>query len=140
MEELARQVAENQDILFFLSEQSFNYGEYNAKWQLASNLPLCQDKAKAEKLLLQYVQDENEYVNRRALMALAKTGSEQTEKYCQLAWDRDIYGDMQQYQRIAVLHALATINSALLPKYIELAKQDGREYLVMNAINIESLT
>lgn len=138
MEELARQVAEKQDVLFLLSKQSFEHGESDVKWQLASKLSLCKDKAKAEELLLQYVQDENEYVNRRALMTLAKTGSKQTEKYCQLAWDRDIYGEMQEYQRIAVLHSLDTIHSVLLPKYIELAQKDGRKYLLMYAIKIAS--
>jgi len=42
-----------------------------------------------------------------------------------------------EYQRIAVLYALKEINSKQLDKYIRLAKQDGRRYLVENAIKIE---
>jgi hypothetical protein len=53
-------------------------------------------------------------------------------------WNRNIHGDMDEYQRIAVLHSLKTVNSPMLSTYLSLAKQDGRKYLVQNAIQIEN--
>jgi hypothetical protein len=135
-DDLARKIAKDEQRLFFLSKQSLKYGE--AKWQLVIHLHDCTDKITAEEILKLFVQDEDEYVNRRALITLAKLGSKQTETYCKIAWDRDLYGERQEYQRIAVLYSLAIINSALLPSYIALAKSDGRQNLLKCAIEIEN--
>jgi hypothetical protein len=54
------------------------------------------------------------------------------EALCAEAWETN-----HEYQRIAVLHALHTVNSPNLNKYIAFAKEDGREYLVKNAGQIE---
>lgn len=129
-EMLAAMVSENELLLLFLAEKALASEEADAKWQLAIQLPNCERCSEAERLLIRYVQDEAEYVNRRALMALAAIGSGETEKYCEIAWKRDCYGDLQEYQRMAALHALSVIESKQLPKYIELAKQDGRKWLV----------
>lgn len=80
--------------------------------------------------------DEDEYVNRRSLMELAKLKSEKVEFYAERFWNKDKYGEMEEYQKIAVLHSLKTINSNLLDNYIKLAKQSGYKYLVENAEKI----
>lgn len=71
-------------------------------------------------------------------MALAAMKSAKTEAYCIEAWNKECYGEMQEYQRIAVLHALFLMQSARLPDYLDLAKKDGRKWLVQNALDIAS--
>ncbi len=137
-ETLAEDISLSEPLLLFLAQKALHYGEKDAKWQLAVRLPICKDRDAAETLLLSFVRDSDEYVNRRALMALALTQSNATQEHCKIAWDRDIYGDLQEYQRIAVLHALFIAQSALLPRYIQLAKEDGRKWLVKNALEIEA--
>ncbi len=82
--------------------------------------------------------DEDEYVIRRSLMELADLQSDKVEYYVDKFWNKNKYGDMEEYQRKAVLYSLKTIHSELLDTYIELAKQDGRKYLVQDAIRIEA--
>lgn len=133
---IIRMIAEDDALLLFLAEQALTYGEPDAKWQLAVHLPSCANTAAAERMLVKYLRDEDEYVTRRALMALAQTGSALTEAYCKIAWESA--GEMQEYQRIAVLHALFSAHSDLLADYIALAKKDGRMWLVQNALELES--
>jgi len=56
----------------------------------------------------------------------------------QKLWDKDIYEDMEEFQRIAILHSLKTTQSSLLREYLNKAKEDGRKYLVQNAAEIEN--
>ncbi len=137
-EYLSSCIAKQDELLLFLAEKALEIGEPDAKWQLAVKLQGNTNSAKASALLETYVEDEDEYVNRRALMALASLHSDKAEYYCQIAWDRTEYGEMQEYQRIAVLHTLYSIKSSLLEKYITKAKQDGRKGLLKNALEIES--
>ena len=97
----------------------------DAKWQLADALgkwiPDAQD---AEPLLERFFEDEHEYVRRRALIALGDRGSMRAEALAFRAWTTD-----EEYQRIAALGALRSINSAAFGQYLALALQDGREHL-----------
>lgn len=137
-EGLADLVAEQEHVLLFLAEKALTYYDIDTRWQLADRLQFCNQREEAERLLIRYVQDTEEYVNRRSLMALAAIQSKETESYCIRAWERDCYGEWQEYQRIAVLHALAGIQSDLLTQYINLAKEDGRKWLVQAALDIEA--
>ena len=123
--------------LIVLAQYAIEHGHRDDKWQLAINLHKLSNKQQSETLLEKLVNDEDEYVSRRALMELAKVQSAKVEDYADLFWNRNKYGDMDEYQRIAVLYALKTINSEQLDKYIRLAKQDGRQYLVENANKLE---
>lgn len=123
---LARNIAKNEALLVFLAEQALSSGEGDAKWQLAAHLPSCSDMSTAERLLLEFVRDDDEYANRCALQALAKIQSPRTEEYCKIAWDRNIYGEMDEYQKIAALEAFFAVHSKFLSQYITLAKEDGR--------------
>ena len=71
-------------------------------------------------------------------MELAKVGSDKVEHYAEVFWNRNKYDEMDEYQKMAVLFSLKTIGSKDLGKYIELAKQDGRKYLLENAVKLES--
>ena len=113
------------------------WGPPDAKWQLAVRIAGITDRQQAEKLLVQLVQDDNEYVSRRALMSLAEIASDKTEHYCRIAWEKEV-DEMQEYQRIAVLHALFRIQSGLLPHYLQLATKDGRKHLISNLRAIEA--
>ena len=111
--------------LLLLADASISSEEPDAKWQFAEhlgNLPLA---AEPERILLAFVADENEYVRRRALMALANLGSSHTERLVIDAWRSG-----EEYQRMACLDALHCIASPQLSKYLDLAEQDGRPYLV----------
>ena len=63
---------------------------------------------------------------------------DQVERFAELFWNKTCYPDeWQEYQRIAVLVALDEVHSALLPRYLELAKRDGRKYLMQHVERIE---
>jgi hypothetical protein len=124
--------------LFTLAEYAIHNGSRNSKWQLVVNLHRLTDKNLVLNLLERFVEDEDEYVNRCALLELAKLQFNNIEKLCEKVWNKDKYGKMEEYQRIAVLHSLKIANSDKIGKYIEMAKTDGRKYLVENAIEIEN--
>ncbi len=128
----------NETALITLTKQAIASGHRDDKWQLAIQLYKLSDQALAITFLEAFVNDEDEYVNRRALMELGKLNSDKVEMYAALFWTRNKYGDMDEYQKMAVLDALKAINSKQLEKYIKLAKEDGRKYLVDSAIKIET--
>ncbi|MDO4878579.1 MAG: hypothetical protein Q3966_04690 [Neisseria sp.] len=114
---------------------------YDAGWQLAGQLPRLSDRAAAWQWAEYFCQDPEEYTCRRALMVSAKLHAPHTERYAEQFWRRGIYRDKDgwdgdEYQKIAVLQALADINSPLLPQYLAQARQDGREYLARYAENL----
>lgn len=120
----------NDAFLITLTEQSITNGKKDDKWQLAVQLYKVADKQKASELLEKLVNDDEEYVNRRALMELAKVNSEKTEFYAEKFWNKNRYPEREEYQKMAVLQALHTINSKLLGHYIDLAKKSGQHYLM----------
>jgi hypothetical protein len=116
-----------------LAEYSLKTDERDGKWQLAEQMRRFRLKPEREPVLLAYAQDAEEYVRRVALMVLGDLGSVHAENLALAAWES---GD--QYQRMACLHALARIESPALAKYLEMAEQDGREYVRGLAEKIKS--
>ncbi len=89
-------------------------------------------------MILDFAKDPNEYVSRRALLAMPALRPDCVEQFAPLFWERSCYSpELQEYQRIAVLISLDAIHSDLLPQYLERAKQDGRSYLLEHAERIE---
>ncbi|MBX2978204.1 MAG: hypothetical protein KF905_02825 [Flavobacteriales bacterium] len=127
----------NDDALIALSEYALVHGEQDSKWQFADALPRIANTEKAIELVERFVNDPEEYVNRRALMAFAKVDPQKAERYCEAHWTRNLYGDVDEYQRMAILATLKEIASPLLEKYLKLAKEDGRPYLVNLALELE---
>ncbi len=123
-------------ILEFLAFKSFEFGEPNAKWQIAIRLDKMIDKKTAQLLLEEYLKDEDEYVRRRSLIMLAKFQHHNLEQFCEDIWYRK--DKMQEYQRIAVLSALSITKSKELEKYIKLAIKDGSKFLVERANRLKS--
>ena len=83
---------------------------------------------------MRFVRDRDEYVSRRALLALGQLRSEKTEEYAERAWRTG-----HEYQRIAALWALKECGSAKLSDYLREAEADGREYVLHNAKAVRSL-
>ena len=112
--------------------------ESEAKWQFAAYLPECSCSQEVRDIILNFAKDPNEYVSRRALLAMPALRPDCVEQFAPLFWERNCYSpELQEYQRIAVLVSLDAIHSDLLPQYLERAKQDGRSYLLEHAKRIE---
>ena len=112
--------------------------ESEAKWQFAAYLPKCPCSQEVKDMILDFAKDPNEYVSRRALLAMPALRPDCVEQFAPLFWERNCYSlELQEYQRIAVLVSLDAIHSGLLPQYLEQAKQDGRRYLLEHAERIE---
>ena len=112
--------------------------ESEAKWQFAAYLPECSCSQEVRDIILDFAKDPNEYVSRRALLAMPALRPDCVEQFAPLFWERNCYSpELQEYQRIAVLVSLDAIHSDLLPQYLEWAKQDGQSYLLEHAKRIE---
>ena len=112
--------------------------ESEAKWQFAAYLPECPCSQEIKDMILDFAKDPNEYVSRRALLAMPALRPDCVEQFAPLFWERNCYPlELQEYQRSAVLVSLDAIHSGLLPQYLEQAKQDGRRYLLEHAERIE---
>lgn len=128
MEEFIDNIIEEQpNSLELLAKNSFEFGERDAKWQIASNLGKNLNIENQKKYLEKYLEDEDEYVRRIALLEIGKLNHPRIEDFCLRAWNENY-----EYQRIAVLHTLKNSNSSQLENYFKLAKEDGRKYLIMN--------
>lgn len=112
--------------------------ENEAKWQFAAYLPECPCSQEVKDMILDFAKDPNEYLSRRALLAMPVLRPDCVEQFAPLFWECSCYSpELQEYQRIAVLVSLDAIHSDLLPQYLERAKQDGRSYLLEHAKRIE---
>ena len=112
--------------------------ESEAKWQFAAYLPECTCSQEVKDMILDFAKDPNEYVSRRALLAMPALCPDCVEQFAPRFWERNCYSlELQEYLRIAVLVSLDAIHSDLLPQYLEQAKQDGRRYLLEHAERIE---
>jgi HEAT repeats len=132
-EDLTDEIEENYDVLIKLANLALNSTEYDAKWQLADRLGNLSTES-AELLLLKFVNDEDEYVSRRALLALGRMKSPQAEALAEKSWATG-----EEYQRIAALWVLNDISSNKLPEYLQKAIEDGRHFVLKNAHQIQEL-
>ncbi|MFF2481252.1 HEAT repeat domain-containing protein [Paenibacillus sp. NPDC058071] len=92
----------------FLAEKGISYPDRDTKWQLAHYLTECISThySEAEQIIYRYYDDENEYVKRRALLALGIIKSNYAEKCALNSWNTGM-----EYQRIAALHVLEQLDS-----------------------------
>jgi hypothetical protein len=131
-EELVAMVGQSPANLVCLAQRALRSIETDAKWQLAAALStLKPSPPQVETLLVQFAHDEEEYVRRRALLALSCINSPRVADLVGPAWDT---GD--EYQRIAVLCALDQVDSPLLAEYAVRAEADGRQSLARYAAAI----
>lgn len=132
-EYIAGQLSKTPEKLYALTQAALRSGEKDAKWQLAEQLAHYPGREETESLLLALVRDADEYVRRRALMALGKIKSSQVETLAGEAWNSG-----NEYQRMAVLDALHSVESKKLALYLDLAQVDGRNYLMAFANRIRT--
>ncbi|WP_186755665.1 hypothetical protein [Echinicola salinicaeni] len=131
-------ITEKPETFEFIAEKGLFFNSPNTKWQIAEVLYKLDNKSKAEQLLELYLQQNIEYVSRMAIKSLGLLNSSLTEKYCEQAWNWNQDDPKSEYQRMMALTVLYEFGSPLISQYIKLAKEDGREYLVRQAINIEN--
>lgn len=129
---LADALRRRPELLVAVAEDALAGGEYNARWQVAAMLgELTPLTAEVEALLMRFAADEDEYVRRRALLALAATGSGKTEQHALAAW-----ASGEPSQRAAALTALHLVRSPLLQCHLDLAFEDGNPQLVSAALRV----
>ncbi|MCL2089686.1 MAG: HEAT repeat domain-containing protein [Micrococcales bacterium] len=127
MEHLAGEIRrQHPDLLVWLTHVSIAMGEPDDRWQLAAELGRLASE-EAEQLLLQLAHDQDEYVRRKALSALAKLSSPAVEELAVEAWHRP--DPHQQWARMAALSALQQIGSPRLEALLTEAERDPRKYL-----------
>lgn len=134
MEDLVSELAKRPEWLAFLLPYVLECDEPDTRWQFAVTLgdrvlPFIE----TEGALLRLVEDRHEYVSRMALQALGRIGSTHAESLCERAWATN-----HEYQIIMALWVLKEIGSPKLGAYLALAKEDGRKYVVSNAVEIEN--
>ena len=135
VEVIADEFEQRSEALLELAARAIDSVETDAKWQIAVKLgELSEHIQRAEALLIHLVQDVDEYVSRRALLALGKLKSVMTERFAERAWQTG-----HEYQRIAALWALKYQGSSKLGEYLLQAEEDGREYVVRNATEIRAV-
>ena len=131
-------LSEKPKTLEFIAKEGLNFDSHDTKWQIVEMLYKLENKSDAEQLVEKYLKQDIEYVSRMAIKTLGRLKSNLTEKYCEKAWEWNKNDPMSEYQRMMALTVLFEFGSPLTSKYIKLAKEDGREYLVRQAINIEN--
>lgn len=125
MEEVVEAVGANPATLIAVAIAAQARGEPDARWQIAARLGReAANREQAVTVLLRMVTDSDEYVRRRALLALGELRADEAESCAEKAWASGL-----GYQRIAALHVLADIGSARLEQYLQLATEDDRAFV-----------
>jgi HEAT repeat protein len=122
-------------IIYELTAAAIEEAERDTKWQLAEAIGRMTDKdPRAEPLLEKLAHDEDEYVRRRSLSALARIGSSLTERLALETWDRPDLD--QEHARMMVLWCLLRIQSPHLESKLQEAEADPRQYLQAYAAKV----
>lgn len=97
----------------------------DAKWQIVDALgSVDANDEDVEPIIEQFLRDADEYMSRRALIALTRRGSINLDTWAVRAWNTG-----HEYQRMAALEALVASGSPLLWFHLDLVEADGRQHL-----------
>lgn len=132
---LIDQLVESKTWFMFLCEKSLTSNYDDAKWQFASKLSNFSEDPRSKKFIIMFINDNNEYVSRRALLQLPFVYPEKVEYYSKIYWDKNT--ETQEYYRMAILDILNETKSNYLDFYIKKAIQDERKCLVKHAKDIQ---
>lgn len=125
-EYLMEELSEHPKWFGVLCRHSLHMEEIDAKWQFASYLPDCECGHEIKELILALAEDQDEYVCRRALLAMPYIYPDKAAHYAERFWNRTLYApEVQEYQRMAALTVLHMVHSPLLASYLEKAKEGG---------------
>ncbi len=123
---LMEELSEHPKWFGVLCRHSLHMEEADAKWQFASYLPGCECGHEIKELILAFAEDPDEYVCRRALLAMPYIYPDKAVHYAERFWNRTLYAPGQQeYQRMAALTVLHRVQSPLLTSYLGKAKEGG---------------
>jgi hypothetical protein len=132
------------DALLYLAQAALSRDEPDARWQLAVELgsvgvatggsDACATPVVA--MLLRLIDDENEYVRRRALQSLARVAPQLVEPLALREWDSA--PDSMPWTRMNVLAVLSTAKSPQLAGLQRLAIAASNTYLREFAIQMQT--
>jgi HEAT repeat protein len=128
---LLGELVNHPEALLRLSDAAIACPDREARWQVAHALGQVNDSpAESETLLRHFViADEEEYVRRRALLALGNRRSPSAEPLALAVWDT-----AEEYPRIAAMEVLYQVQSSHLPRILEAAHGDTRETVRTRAV------
>ncbi len=106
-----------------IAEAGAKHDDFEARWQIAAMLGRCTDKRSAE-LLKTLVEDEHEYVRRRALVSLKDRDPRFAESVA-----TDWIGSPHDYARLAAVHVLHDLNSKHLQIALDRLENDPFEHV-----------
>ena len=125
MEIVADAIAADPERLLVVAAAAIGAGDRDAQWQCAEHLgALVQDRSRAEDLLVCFLSSGDEYVRRRALMALGRLQSPLTDVFVQQAWESG-----NEYQRMVALSALKDAGSVNLEQYLLAGETDPSAFV-----------
>ncbi|WP_373231375.1 HEAT repeat domain-containing protein [Cohnella sp.] len=133
-EYLAELLVEHPNFLIHLAKRGFSYPDHDTRWQLVFYVSkLYGTYHEVEDIVISYWQDSNEYVRRRALLALGFMKSKYAEELAVEAYLSDY-----EYQKIAALEVLHMINSPKLYDYLKLSEQSESTIIRNGALRIRT--
>jgi len=131
---LMNQLCEKPESLLFLAKEGLHDPDCDARWQLAHYLTqIVGSYPEAEEIICKFSDDQDEYVRRRATLALGTIKSKYAEEKAIIAWNTN-----WEYQRIAALEVFDQIESEKLEPYLKLALTSEFQYLRAHAEKIRS--
>lgn len=118
--------------LEYLVESSVQFSLYNARWQIAELIGR-KNNSNLVKCLLLFINDKNKYVQRRALLSLARIAPEKAEKIAILNLN-----DEDDYLRMVSLKILRNVSSEYLQEAIDILKDDQFKYIQLEIEKIKN--
>ncbi|MBD3667897.1 MAG: HEAT repeat domain-containing protein [Kangiella sp.] len=130
-ERLRERLIEYPKLLRLLALLGINSIEPDAKWQIAVSVADARLPDSAD-LIRPYLADDDEYVRRRSLLAIAAFSPAEAEEIAK-SWMNEDY----EYSRIAGINVLNIIKSDSLSFYLERHAKDPSEYVRLNIAEIK---
>lgn len=121
-EQIADFVAERPNVVEVVATAAVRHRDPGARWQAAVAVGRCASIGpdEAERLLVPFRADNDEYVRRRAMLALSRKAPRSPEV---LAWAMEAWASGHEYQRMA---ALEVVHSARDARFQEWALEASR--------------
>ena len=125
-EHVREKLLSSPELITTLAKRAVVSGDADAKWQIAISVAEAQLPDAAD-LLRPFLTDADEYVRRRALMAIAPFSPKEAEGLAIKNLD-----DRFEYTRIAALHVLHTVRSGHLEAGLDRLASDPNKYVRQN--------
>lgn len=123
IEQVARTLEAHPEVFRLLAIRAVTYPDYAARWQIAASLPSVAGPHTRD-LLLPYLDDPDEYVRRRALLACVEIDAALAEKISVANLNSE-----HEYTRLASLQILADLKSSHVAAAADKLKNDRSEHV-----------